>query len=110
MHCDAEAGVTAREAGGERDEDGAAAAPARLRGDLRFRARVVGAAGVALCVSLCVLAAAGPDGWGQPGELEQVRGGVRSWPGWPQCLSCACLRGVLRGRRGRTPPVPPLLR
>ena len=54
MHCDAEAGAPARAAGGERDEDGAAAAPARLRGDLRFRARVVGAAGVALCVSLCV--------------------------------------------------------
>jgi hypothetical protein len=69
-----EAGAPARAAGGDREEADALASPARKRFDLRFRARVAGAAGIALSVCLCVLAVAGlDDGRGQHGELEEVR-------------------------------------
>lgn len=101
-----EAGASARAAGGEREDD-ALAEPARMSGDLRFRARVAGAAGIVLSLCLCVLALAGlDDGRGQHGELEEVkraRTGRRlcAWGEELICTRCAApgFRHVNASRR-----------
>ena len=93
-----EAGASARAAGGEREDD-ALAEPARMSGDLRFRARVAGAAGIVLSLCLCVLALAGlDDGRGQHGELEEVK---RARTGRRLCAWCAApgFRHVNASRR-----------
>lgn len=78
--------------------------------DMGFRARVVGVSGGALCVALCVLAAAGLDGDGggaRPAALESVstpllvqdEGRMNICPtSWPWVLSLHPLSLTLRAQ------------
>jgi len=105
MHNDEEAGCAASRCP-ERGED--VVVVTTRHKDMGFRARVVGASGGALCVALCVLAAAGLDGDGggvRPSALESVstpllvqdEGRMNIHPtSWPQALSLHTLSLTLR--------------